>query len=496
MNFSKRAFISVRRRKANSLILLLIVFILANVLLTTLSVTTALKNTRQSVLSQLNPVVSMEPDFQKLMGDSEMKVPNITNEKANSVYEKTKDLVKSYDYSMTIYGEGAPGFKGSDLPSNDSFSFGGSENTMLNMSGTQLPKTSGVDSDAAQLIKGTGFTEDDIKNGAKKGLISKELAEANNLDIGSLFKVAIPVYDQSEMATNGMPKVLGKVEEEIEVAGILDYKAVNEFISDNKDKKNANPSDYFAAQQKADGIILPNTTIKNLLDQETAEAEKLGLSFDEDLMASRYSVIPTYVLNDYQDIQSFTEIARTVIPEDTITIKSATDSYAQVAKPLESMESLLDMVFVITVVASLIILSLVLCIFMYLRQKEMGIFLALGEKKNKIVGQLILESLFVCLIGASLAILTSMIFSSMLADSALQAMLTPVDGMDMGSNIIIGGNSALPSIDADLISQQYQGGFTPLTIVTFYLIMIATIFLAQLATVLYLLRMNPKKILM
>ena len=33
MNFSKRAFISVVRRKTNSLILLLIVFILANVLL-------------------------------------------------------------------------------------------------------------------------------------------------------------------------------------------------------------------------------------------------------------------------------------------------------------------------------------------------------------------------------------------------------------------------------------------------------------------------------
>ncbi|WP_162473827.1 hypothetical protein [endosymbiont 'TC1' of Trimyema compressum] len=38
---------------------MLIVFILANVLLTTLSVTTALKNTRQAVLSQINPVVSL-----------------------------------------------------------------------------------------------------------------------------------------------------------------------------------------------------------------------------------------------------------------------------------------------------------------------------------------------------------------------------------------------------------------------------------------------------
>ena len=64
---------------------------------------------------------------------------------------------------------------------------------------------------------------------------------------------------------------------------------------------------------------------------------------------------------------------------------------------------------------------------MYLRQKEMGIYLALGEKKSKIIGQLLLESLVVCIVGASLAILTSMVFSNMLADSALQAMLTPVE---------------------------------------------------------------------
>ena len=62
--------------------------------------------------------------------------------------------------------------------------------------------------------------------------------------------------------------------------------------------------------------------------------------------------------------------------------------------------------------------------------------------------------------------------------------------------MFISGPSSVPTIDPYLISQQYQGGFTPMTIITFYVIMVATIFLAQLATVLYLLRMNPKKILM
>ena len=88
-----------------------------------------------------------------------------------------------------------------------------------------------------------------------------------------------------------------------------------------------------------------------------------------------------------------------------------------------------------------------------------------------------------------------MVFSNMLADSALQAMLNPVDA-GTSSMIIAGGPSIIPTINPDVISQQYQGGFMPLTIIVFYAIMIATIFVAQLVTVLYLLRMNPKKILM
>ncbi|MFV0381559.1 MAG: ABC transporter permease, partial [Breznakia sp.] len=42
---------------------------------------------------------------------------------------------------------------------------------------------------------------------------------------------------------------------------------------------------------------------------------------------------------------------------------------------------------------------------MYLRQKEMGIFLALGEKRKNIIIQLLIETLMIAFIGTMLAIL-------------------------------------------------------------------------------------------
>ncbi|AMP20130.1 hypothetical protein AZF37_02110 [endosymbiont 'TC1' of Trimyema compressum] len=145
----------------------------------------------------------------------------------------------------------------------------------------------------------------------------------------------MPIYDASSMSSGGgMPKVLGKVEEDIEVAGILNYSLIDKYIKDNKDVKNVDPNDYISAQQKADGIVLPNTILKSLLDKESVESEKIGAQKNADIEKGKYSVVPVYTLKDYKDLEKFTEMVRTIIPSDNIQAKSASDSYAQVAKPL------------------------------------------------------------------------------------------------------------------------------------------------------------------
>lgn len=51
-------------------------------------------------------------------------------------------------------------------------------------------------------------------------------------------------------------------------------------------------------------------------------------------------------------------------------------------------------------------------------------------------------------------------------------------------------------LNVEEIANQYQGGFSLIALFVFYLTLIITIVVSQLATMLYLLRLNPKKILM
>lgn len=157
------------------------------------------------------------------------------------------------------------------------------------------------------------------------------------------------------------------------------------------------------------------------------------------------------------------------------------------------MVKLLDSIFIITIIASVVILSLVLSIFIYLRQKEMGIYLAMGERKRYIIMQLMAETFMIAIVAITFAVFTSTIFSSILADNTLQALMVPATN---NNTDFLNELSQTHTVSAELISQQYQGGYSIVTLVIFYVIMFGVIFISQLATLLYLLRLNPKKILM
>lgn len=497
MNIFKRAWISVTRRKANSLVLLLIVFILANVLLTTFSLTTSLKKTRETVLSQMNPKVTLEMDYEKIMEEDMEKLPPfVTSEQAKEIYEKGKSFIKDYEVSKNSWMSLTPSLKEAELL--EALSGGGNEfitgESYISLKGADKTKIGDIASGEAKLISGKGFRDEDLKNGNNKVLISKQFAEANNLEVGSTFSLTKKLYDANGNGMNGTEKALGSFDEEFEVVGILEYDEVNAYITKNKDKKNPNLNDAFLIQEKANAIIIPNEAISKIENRELAMSEQLGIAQEG---AELGYLTLNYTLRSYKDTEAFTKVVEEVTGNPYVKVNSATSAYAQSAKPLESMEGMLDMVFVITIFASVVILALVLCIFMYLRQKELGVFLALGQKKSEIVMQLFIEALLVCIVGASFAILTSLIFSNWLADSVMQSMLNPVlDAANEGgmTSIVVGGGSL--SIDPDVIAQNYQGGFSLETIFIFYGIMIVTIILAQAATSLYLLRLQPKKILM
>ncbi|MEG0177910.1 MAG: ABC transporter permease [Anaerorhabdus sp.] len=487
MNIFKRAWISIMRRKTNSIILLLIVFILANVLLITLTVTTSLKNTEQMVLKQFPPAVKIKLNYRN---DDSKTMPDSTPEMAEKLYKKTNNIVNNYDYSLLTGLEKTTETKLSNLPGTEVF-----EDVPLDLllKGTQVEKTNLVTKEEGKMILGNGLSESDIKEGKNKVIVSKQFAEANGLEIGTRFPLNRTIKKIFKLGDEG--EVIYSEDIELEVAGIMEIFQVEEFIKKQAIEPTRSTMDIFEMEKLANTLYAPNHYVNEII--KDTRARILDKNPENPVITPEYVaskvIEPEFILNDMKDLNDFTNAAKEVYNKKYFDINSTAKEYEIVAKPLSSMERLLSIVFKVTIIASIVILTLVLCIFMYLRQKEMGIFLALGERRKNIVGQLMIETLIVALVGATLAIATSLIFSNMLSDNLLNSLMMPTKDIQ---NVITSSLNTNQSITPELILGQYQGGFSIMTLLVFYGTTIITIIVSQLATVLYLLRLNPKKILM
>ena len=487
MNILRRAWISITRRKSNSIAMFLLVFTLANVLLITLTVNNSIKNTKEVVLNQFPPVVDIDYNHENY----DAKTPDLTLDKVETLYDISKDIVRSYDYALntTIYK--TENTKHSYISDNmDSLN---EIEVLIYAEGTQLSSTSLVEREEAKLIDGKGFSEDDIINGSAKVIVSKQFAEANALDVGTFMSLDDTRYDS--YVVGGGEFVQGELvfseAIELEVVGIIEIKEIEDFLKEQSTKESKDLAKTNEIQRLADQVYTPNNFIEPIIE---AKEELRFARFTEKEKGSEYSqfdnISPEFILKDMKYLDEFTKYAKAEYNEKDFTISSAASEYETVAKPLNSMSSLLDLVFKITIVSSILIITLTLILFMYFRKQEMGILLALGEKHEKIFMQLLIETLLIAIVATTLAIFTSIIFSNMLMEDTINSLMNA----DV-SNIYIPYDSGF-GLDAETIAQQYQGGFGIMTIVVFYTTIIATIIISQLATMLYLIRLNPKKILM
>ena len=66
MNYLKRAWLSVTRRKGKSLLLFIIIFILGNVIAGAVSIQQATLNVERTIKSQMGAAVTLRPDYDNM----------------------------------------------------------------------------------------------------------------------------------------------------------------------------------------------------------------------------------------------------------------------------------------------------------------------------------------------------------------------------------------------------------------------------------------------
>ncbi|NLP37117.1 MAG: ABC transporter permease [Firmicutes bacterium] len=487
MNLYQRALASIVRRIPKTLILLIIVLILGNIMLSSLLIVQSVDETKEAMLRELPPIVSLSMDFQKyqeLLEDGVMDIPWITFEDLENIERAAGDYIKSYDYSMRS-GLQTDSLQRVEQEGGFSFSFG---RQTFNCNGTQIPMFTALETGDAEIIEGRTFTEQELEQGSPVVIMSKELAAENDLVVGDTFTLECVI---STFGADFQEIVLDTIYYDFQLIGIIQYKS----LPAQEESSGGMFGGFDLERERLNNLILPNRFIR---DYNTKWMEAIGNYYGgggggfQTADYNPLSSVPSfnYVLNSSEQFDQFVRLSETVLNNELYVFTSQEDNFKNVAQPLESMRGILNYVFYITLGSSVVVLALVLFAFARDRKKEIGIYLALGERKARIILQLIMETVAVGLVGAALAVTSSTYLASVISQLMLPAQ--PVE--EAPSFMMM--ESVLAKIDYASIMQSFNIGLDLPTIIYFFIAIILTIIVAQLIASVYILRFDPKKIMM
>lgn len=475
MNFLKRAFLSLVRRKGKSLILLVIIFILSNVMAGSIAIGQASKNVERTIKLQLGANASVELDWEKMQDWTEEQwnaLEYITPEMADKI--GTLSYVKYYDYSSETY------INSSTLTQYDPNMVEVPTISYFPIKGVQYAPILDIVNGNATLVNGRTFNETEITNADYVALISDKVAELNNVFVGDV------IYLQNTFSIWKEDNTVEEVKRDIalEVIGIFTPKV------EQSEENNGGWIDYTPFNR----IYVPNGVVHA---ENRWMNEQYAIAYpDSNVNIDQIYITPTFVLNNPEDVESFRTEAKNLLP-DYYKVTVSSDAYDSVAGPIKFIGSLSNIILYVAIGATILILSLVVILFLRDRKHELGIYLSLGESKSKVVGQILIEVVSIALIAISLSLLSG----NSIAESTSQSMMdfrNEITGNTDNGGVIYKDMGYYPTngVTEEDVLEAYKIEFSWDYVLILYGVGLGTVLLSSIAPMVYILRLKPKKIMM
>ncbi|WP_342431381.1 ABC transporter permease [Neobacillus sp. FSL H8-0543] len=447
MNFLKRAVLSVIARKGKSLLQIVVFSVICVLVLAGLSIQSAAKKSADLAREKLGADVTLQVDMDKLReqmqqqmtqqsGGQRVRFQQTPIPLEAAVELTTYEQIKGYNlFSSTI------GLASDFEPiENETTSTEETTDTEENeRPGGEMPRggmmvqgdisIQGVAfTDSVQefldsnstIVEGKHITNEDF--GKNVVVIEKTLAEENELNVG-----------ESITVTNPRDETLSA---KLEIVGI--YKTTS---------SGSDQAMNFTAMIPYNKIYVPYTA-----------ATALKGSDYEDTIDSAI-----YYIDDPADMKSFVAKAKEESSIDFETFKLDADDqlYQQMVGPIENVSSFSNNIVLLVSIAGAIILGLIVMMSIRERKYEMGVLLALGEKRWKLVGQFTFEILMVAVVSFGIATASGNLIADQMGDKLLNQELqsaeeTVVPASFGGRGMSFGGGGPGGPGGIGALSQQTQ----------------------------------------
>ncbi|MBE7105429.1 ABC transporter permease [Bacillus cereus] len=467
MNFIKRAILSMKQRKGTTFILMAIFLIVVNLVLAGFTVQNATQKAADDARKKLGAEVDLGPDTMKLIeSGQEDKFTPLTDQLADQL-AKSK-YVKNYNYLYS--SDGIPdGFKHiePDKPreNNSMMQIGGGEQPALNINGVrEMSLLETFKSGESKMVDGKPITKDVADKDV--AVIEKRLAAENNLKVGDKIKV------------KGRDS---KTTLEYEIIGIYETsQKVDGFMAG------------FAMLEPANNIY---TTYKSAQKNAGEKNEKAKAGTPD---ATSLSAV--YSLKDPLFVEAFKEEAKkSGLDFEVFKLDAHDEVYKQMIGPIKNIASTSQMIIYIVSIAGAVILGLIIMLSIKGRRKEMGILLSIGEKKWKLMAQLVVEVVCVAVLAFGLSVTTGSKVSQLIGDNLLSSEIATAseekDEAKNGAVMMVGANGKMQNEKEDPIDK-IDVSVTGKDLGKMGGIGLAIAILATILPALSILRLNPKQILL
>ncbi|CAM3271122.1 ABC transporter permease [Vagococcus fessus] len=509
MNYFKRAIASVTRKKGKSLILFAVIFILGNVIAGAISIQQATQNVEKNIKKQLGGTATVginskefekfwneHPDDEKGPGNKELTLDKI-KEIGSLPY------VKYYDYNITG-GAQTKELKMYQKHEEEEMQSQDGLTEFFSYKGVNYPKVMDIEEKKVELTDGRVFTEEEIASGKPVAIISKQMAKKNNLKVGDKLVVdsSSPNYMDSEAMDDEKNKPeLFTQKQVFDIIGLF-----SPIVNDKKEKKRNDVAENMV-ENLYNLIYAPNDVIKK---NNKAFEEGMYKKFpsykkemEEILKGEQPSepLTPYFVLKTPEDAEAFKQDATALLPDKYSKLIMSTDQYDSIAGPVKNMSKIAKYVIYVSVGATLLIISLVVLLFLRDRKHELGIYISLGEKRTKVIGQIVIEVVMIAFVAITLSVFTGNVLAKNVSGSLISTQMKAQEDKNNDMGMMNEDDWELAeltgnSVDATDVKESYEVSLSAKYIGVFYVVGLLTVLLSTVIPLIYILRLNPKKIMM
>lgn len=467
MKWFKRSWLSITRNKIKPGILFLTTFIIGSFLSSTLALYLSNEQIIAEIKNKLGPVATVHSyyNFDEPYADTYDKY----FDEYTMILEKlAQDPAVEYaniHYSLT--GFASPSVYDDSIMSYQDYEATNKKAVSLTCYRTNYPIPIEVQEYKMEITDGRGFTEEEINTGANVILLPENYKRNDNQAIQIGDQIQLYYKKDQQIILEYQVKVIGK------------FKQINQLPQD---------------MNLSDCVIMPNQTIEHI----SLSLNEAWLSFSDAISHGDHYDIPQISISspiirlkniDY--LEAFHERAALLLKNKNYVFSSASDIYDAIAGIIENMSFMSKFLVSSAFISSILILSLITTMFIRLRKHEIGVYMAVGEKKNRIIFQFIHEILFIMLLSFNLSLLAGKQISNSLSEELMNFLIDPNIQTITQTDELLNPEQ----ISRDTILNNYSLSFDSSFLIVYEVLSLSVFTLSASFPLIYLVKSKPKDIL-